>query len=36
MDLLGGSLELEWSPEDNHVYQEGPATFVYDGEWLDD
>lgn len=36
MDLLGGSLELEWSPEDNHVYQEGPATFVFDGEWLDD
>ncbi|MGN0779561.1 MAG: diaminopimelate epimerase [Aristaeellaceae bacterium] len=34
MDLLGGSLELEWSPEDNHVYQEGPATFVFDGEWL--
>lgn len=34
MDLLGGSLELEWSPEDNHVYQEGPATFVFEGEWL--
>lgn len=34
MDLLGGSLQLEWSPEDNHVYQEGPAAFVFDGVWL--
>ena len=35
MDLLGGSLELDWSFEDGHVYQEGPATFVFDGEWLE-
>ncbi len=35
MDLLGGSLDLEWSFDDGHVYQEGPATFVFDGEWLD-
>ena len=34
MDLLGGSLELDWSFDDGHVYQEGPATFVFDGEWL--
>jgi len=34
MDLLGGSLELDWSFEDGHVYQEGPATFVFDGEWI--
>ena len=34
MDLLGGSLELDWSFEDGHVYQEGPAAFVFDGEWL--
>ncbi|MBQ8654311.1 MAG: diaminopimelate epimerase [Clostridia bacterium] len=34
MDLLGGSLQLEWSEKDNHVYQEGPATFVFDGVWL--
>jgi diaminopimelate epimerase len=33
MDLLGGSLDLEWSPEDNHVYHEGPAEFVFDGIW---
>lgn len=34
MDLLGGPLQLEWSETDGHVYQEGPATFVFDGEWL--
>ena len=34
MDLLGGSLDLDWSFDDGHVYQEGPATFVFDGEWL--
>lgn len=32
MDLLGGSLQLEWA-EDGHVYQEGPAAFVFDGEY---
>ncbi len=36
MDLLGGSLELDWSCEDGHVYQEGPAKFVFDGEWIDE
>lgn len=36
MDLLGGSLELDWSCEDDHVYQEGPAKFVFDGEWIDE
>lgn len=34
MDLLGGSLQLEWCEQDGHVYQEGPAAFVFDGEWL--
>ncbi|MBQ3486100.1 MAG: diaminopimelate epimerase [Clostridia bacterium] len=34
MDLLGGSLELDWSFADGHVYQEGPAKFVFDGEWI--
>ena len=34
MDLLGGSLELDWSFEDGHVYQEGPAKIVFDGEWV--
>lgn len=34
MDLLGGSLELDWSFDDDHVYQEGTAKFVFDGEWI--
>ena len=32
--LAGGDLLVEWSAEDNHVYQEGPAEFVFDGKWL--
>ena len=34
--LPGGTLSIEWSERDNHVYMTGPATFVYDGEWLQD
>lgn len=34
MDLLGGTLQLEWNEADGHVYQEGPASFVFDGEWI--
>ncbi len=34
MELLGGTLELEWAFADGHVYQEGPAKFVFDGEWI--
>ncbi len=34
--LPGGDLLLEWSEEDGHVYMTGPATFVYDGVWLQD
>lgn len=34
--LNGGVLQVEWSPEDNHVYKEGPAEFVFDGIWPDD
>ena len=36
MKLSGGNLQLHWSAEDNHVYQTGPASFVFEGEWLDD
>ena len=36
MKLSGGNLQLHWSAEDNPVYQSGPASFVYDGEWLGD
>lgn len=32
--LPGGTLEVEWSEEDGHVYMTGPAAFVYDGVWL--
>lgn len=28
----GGTLDIEWSNTDNHVYMTGPATFVFDGE----
>lgn len=35
MHLRGGNLHLYWSPEDNHVYQQGPAEFVFDGIWPD-
>lgn len=35
MHLRGGDLQLLWSEEDNHVYQQGPAAFVFDGEWPD-
>lgn len=32
--LKGGDLLIEWSKEDQHVYMTGPATIVFDGEWL--
>lgn len=28
----GGTLHIEWSKDDGHVYMTGPATFVFDGE----
>ena len=31
--LVFGVLTIEWSEEDGHVYQEGPATEVYSGVW---
>lgn len=33
VELNGGKLLVEWNPDDNHVYQTGPAAFVFDGEW---
>lgn len=30
--LRGGDLEIEWNPEDNHVYMTGPAMTVFEGE----
>lgn len=32
--LPGGTLEVSWQAEDNHVYQTGPAAFVFDAQWL--
>ena len=34
MKLEGGNLTVHWDAADNHVYQTGPAAFVFDGEWL--
>ena len=28
----GGTLDIEWREEDNHIYMTGPAAFVFDGE----
>ena len=33
LELNGGLLTVEWDPETNHVYQEGPAEFVFDAEY---
>lgn len=32
IELLGGTLEIEWSEKDNHIYMTGPAVTVFDGE----
>lgn len=32
VELLGGSLFIEWKEEDNHVYMTGPAVTVFEGE----
>ena len=28
----GGTLDIEWREDDNHVYKTGPAEFIFDGE----
>lgn len=33
IDLLGGTLELEWNEKDNCVYKTGPAVEVFSGLW---
>lgn len=33
IELRGGTLEIEWSEEDNHVYMSGPASFVFTGTY---
>ena len=32
IELLGGTLNIEWNESDNHVYMTGPAVTVFDGE----
>jgi len=32
IDLRGGSLLIEWNPENNHVYMTGEAVTVFEGE----
>lgn len=32
IELLGGTLQIEWNKQDNHVYMTGPATTVFEGE----
>ena len=34
VQLTGGDLQVTWDSRDNHVYQTGPASFVFDGVWL--
>ncbi|MBB3188436.1 diaminopimelate epimerase [Microbacter margulisiae] len=34
MELKGGTLFIEWSEADNHVYMTGPATTVFEGEYF--
>ncbi len=36
VSLPGGELSVVWEESDNHIYLTGPATFVYDGQWLQD
>ena len=32
IELLGGTLNIEWNETDNHVYMTGPVVTVFDGE----
>ena len=32
VELLGGTLSIEWNEEDNHIYMIGPAVTVFEGE----
>ena len=35
VELLGGTLEIEWEKQDNHVYMTGPAVTAFEGELMD-
>ena len=32
VELLGGTLQIEWNDKDNHIYMTGPAKTVFEGE----
>jgi diaminopimelate epimerase len=36
VDLPGGTLQIHWGGPGERLWMTGPATFVYEGEWLDD
>ncbi|HEX5959727.1 MAG TPA: diaminopimelate epimerase [Rhodanobacteraceae bacterium] len=36
VELPGGTLEIQWQGPGHTLWMSGPATFVYDGEWLGD
>ncbi len=36
IELLGGTLDLEWDAASDHVLMTGPAVEVFQGEWPDD
>ncbi|RDS81481.1 diaminopimelate epimerase [Dyella psychrodurans] len=35
VDLPGGSLQIDWQGPGERLWMTGPATFVFEGEWLD-
>jgi diaminopimelate epimerase len=35
VDLPGGSLRIEWNGPGERLWMTGPASFVFEGEWLD-
>ncbi len=35
VDLPGGSLQIDWNGPGERLWMTGPATFVFEGEWLD-
>ena len=33
LHLNGGDLSIRWDPSSNHIFQKGPAEFVYEADW---
>ncbi|WP_233840259.1 diaminopimelate epimerase [Dyella sp. 2HG41-7] len=36
VDLPGGTLQIDWTGPGDRLWMTGPATFVFEGEWLGD